>query len=151
MKKSLLFKRGFSLIELLIVIAILGILTAIVLPSLNSARGKGKDSKVKSELDSLRAQAELYSADNGNTYTDLFIVDSWDSADPQVKSILDSIAIDVASGLKFANSDVDYWVATAQLPSTIGTTTAFWCVDNKGTSKLWEGASDPDDTVAECE
>ncbi len=62
-------KRGFTLIELLVVIAIIGILSSVVLASLNTARNKGNDAAVKSNLDNLRAQAALYYDDNGGTYS----------------------------------------------------------------------------------
>lgn len=60
--------RGFTLIELLVVIAIIGILSAVVLASLNSARTKGVDAAVKSNLATIQTQAELYYDDNGNAY-----------------------------------------------------------------------------------
>lgn len=59
--------KGFTLIELLVVIAIIGILASVVLASLSSARDKGKDASVKSQLASMKAQAELYFA-TGETY-----------------------------------------------------------------------------------
>lgn len=52
--------RGFTLIELLVVIAIIGILSSVVLASLNSARSKGNDAAIKSNLNNTRAQAAIY-------------------------------------------------------------------------------------------
>ncbi len=48
------FRDGFTLIELLVVISIIGILSTVVLSSLNSARNKAKISAFKEELTSLR-------------------------------------------------------------------------------------------------
>jgi prepilin-type N-terminal cleavage/methylation domain-containing protein len=53
-------RSGFTLIELLVVIAIIGILSSVVLASLNTARNKGADAAIKSNIDNARAQAELY-------------------------------------------------------------------------------------------
>ncbi|MBP6912375.1 MAG: prepilin-type N-terminal cleavage/methylation domain-containing protein [Candidatus Pacebacteria bacterium] len=57
---KLKINKGFTLIELLVVIAIIGILAAIVLASLNSARSKGGDSAVRSNIANIRGQAALY-------------------------------------------------------------------------------------------
>ena len=64
-----ILKRGFTLIELLVVIAVLGVLSSIILASLNSARGRGNDTAIKSELAQIRTQAELYATINGDYAT----------------------------------------------------------------------------------
>jgi prepilin-type N-terminal cleavage/methylation domain-containing protein len=53
-------QKGFTLIELLVVIAIIGILSAVVLASLNTARTKGNDAAIKSDLDTVRTQSGVY-------------------------------------------------------------------------------------------
>ena len=60
-------KKGFTLIELLVVIAIIGLLATIVLVSLNNARNKANDTKIKSDLSQMMMGIEMYYADN-STY-----------------------------------------------------------------------------------
>ncbi|MFA6602054.1 MAG: type II secretion system protein [Candidatus Paceibacterota bacterium] len=63
------YTKGFTLIELLVVIAIIGILASVVLVSLNSARKKGQDARVVSDVQQLRIALE--SGFNGSTYPDI--------------------------------------------------------------------------------
>ena len=58
---------GFTLIELLVVIAIIGILASIVLVSLNTAREKGIEAAIKSNLKNMIPQAELSYINNYST------------------------------------------------------------------------------------
>ncbi len=53
-------KKGFSLVELMIVVAVLGILAAIVVPQFQSQATQAKESAAKSNLRTLRGAIELY-------------------------------------------------------------------------------------------
>jgi general secretion pathway protein G len=53
-------KRGFTLVEILIVVVILGILAAIVIPQFTGASTEAKLSSLVSDLQSMRSQIELY-------------------------------------------------------------------------------------------
>lgn len=55
-------KKAFSLVEILIVVAILGILAAIVLPEFQSHSQEAKESAAKSNLHTLRTGIEVYTA-----------------------------------------------------------------------------------------
>ncbi len=53
-------KRGFTLVEILIVVVILGILAAIVIPQFTQASTEAKLNSLTSDLQTLRSQIELY-------------------------------------------------------------------------------------------
>ena len=52
--------RGFTLVEILIVVIILGILAAIVIPQFTNASTEARSSNVLSQLQTMRSQIELY-------------------------------------------------------------------------------------------
>ncbi len=65
MQKKFLTK-GFTLLELLIVIALIGILSAVALASLNAGKEKSQDSRRVAELKEIQKALNLYFVDNGH-------------------------------------------------------------------------------------
>ncbi len=131
--------RGFTLIELLVVIAIIGILSSVVLASLNTARNKGADAAVKSNLAGARAQAELFYDSNASSYLGV----CGTAAAGGVKSINSAVlAAAQASGLSTVavnaigvsaaatcNATAIGWAAEAPHKTT---GTGLYCVDSTG-------------------
>src|SRR3954468_17305619 len=68
-------KSGFTLVEILIVVIILGILAAIVIPQFTNASQDARKSSLASQLQTLRSQIELYKLQHGDTLPD--IVTAW--------------------------------------------------------------------------
>jgi general secretion pathway protein G len=60
-------KRGFTLVEILIVVVILGILAAIVVPQFTQASTEAKMNSLCSDLQTLRSQIELYKVQHNDT------------------------------------------------------------------------------------
>jgi prepilin-type N-terminal cleavage/methylation domain-containing protein len=58
-------KNGFTLMEILVVIAIIGVLASVVLGNVNTARAKAKEGKVKAELQNIRMAIALLEDDTG--------------------------------------------------------------------------------------
>jgi len=62
--------QGFTLIEILIVVIILGILAAIVIPQFTEASSEARESQLVSNLQTLRSQIGLYKVQHNDQYPD---------------------------------------------------------------------------------
>ncbi|MFA6133717.1 MAG: prepilin-type N-terminal cleavage/methylation domain-containing protein [Phycisphaerae bacterium] len=68
--------KGFTLVEILIVVIILGILAAIVIPQFSSASQDARESSLTSDLQTLRSQLELYNIQHNDHYPNVKSADS---------------------------------------------------------------------------
>lgn len=68
-------KSGFTLVEILIVVIILGILAAIVIPQFTNASQDARRSSVASVVQTLRSQIELYKLQHSDQLPNL--IDDW--------------------------------------------------------------------------
>lgn len=146
-------RKGFTLIELLVVIAIIGLLSSIVLSSLNSARDKGKDAAIKSQLEQMRSAAELIYESTGSystvcdasTNTGTMYRNAYANSDKVTSS-------DLCMTLAPSGTYTEYYSSGGALTENIGPTNSepagdkwaavvllqngkYFCVDYKGASE----------------
>lgn len=130
-----IYKRGFTLIELLVVIAIIGILAGIVLASLGNARSGATGAKIKEEMSSMRAAAEVYYGSNNNAYSATTGAGACDAgmfndANSSMKALVDSVQAS-ATAVDCASSATAWSVAATIATSPV----TYWCVDSTGVSR----------------
>lgn len=60
-------EKGFSLIEVLVVLGIIGLFTTFLTPKISNYLALGKETKVIATLNSLRTASEMYNLENGSS------------------------------------------------------------------------------------
>jgi prepilin-type N-terminal cleavage/methylation domain-containing protein len=142
--------KGFTLIELLVVIAIIGILSSVVLASLGTARDKGRDAAIQSNLSTIQVQAELYYSVNGNYgasgpsgggcgVSGYMFTDTATAVGNVIKKAIDATGSANGSGIgtsymRCASSGTSYAVQ-----SKLVGTSGYWCVDSSGNANKTAG------------
>lgn len=136
------WSEGFSLVELLIVMAIIGILSTIILTSVSNSRAKAYDSKIKQQLSSFRIAAEMYflnqqpnsygpsSADCGSG-----MFNNVDPSNGSPAIYIDPGNLPDPTQLACQSNDSEY-----ALKASLYSGNEYWCIDNKGSSRPIAGA-----------
>jgi type IV pilus assembly protein PilA len=97
-------EKGFTLVELLVVIVIIGILVAIAIPVFLSQRGAAQDRSIESDVRNVLPVMETYYADN-NAYPTLAGVDF-------TSGTADGASLDLADGT-VADADTEYRITVS--------------------------------------
>lgn len=145
MKRNFKFKKtwGFSLVELLIVITIIGVLSTIILQSLSNARSRAYDSKVKQQLSSFRTAAEIYFANHDNSYGDPVVsCGSGIFSDVQAENGTPGLYIAEGNLPDFAIPVCQSTNSAYAIQVPLYSGNEYWCIDNKGASRMISGTID---------
>ena len=126
------FFRGFTIVELIVVISIIGTLASIILVSVSSYIGKSKDSRIKAEISEISKGATMYYSNNFTYEGYEDTLSSFDAVQPgsEYTPLISPDGTQAAFYAKLATSD------------------AYWCVDSTGSVMQLE--NEPDEGVYSC-
>ncbi|MDP2741313.1 MAG: prepilin-type N-terminal cleavage/methylation domain-containing protein [bacterium] len=117
--------KGFTIIELIVVIAIIAVLAAIVMVNVTSYIAKGKDVSIKGNLSTALTNAAVY-YDTITNYTSVCT-----DAVYGFKTALDAAGSVAGAAMIDCNASSTQWAACAQLL----TEDKYFCVDYTGAKK----------------
>lgn len=141
--KNYLYRQiGFTLIEMLVVIAVIGILSAATLTALGPARNKAKDSRIISALKQFAVLAESkYDGDYSEVPVSFNTSAPSTEFDKLAKNVGDILGL--TAGATAANPVVVKSSETVPGPLSYAVyetlpsdNTKYYCVDSKGASKI---------------
>jgi len=97
MNSRLRNQAGFTIVELLIVIVVIGILAALVLNTFNGIQARARDTERKTDVGAIHAQVEAYHADNAR-YPTTANIGSTSWVDSNLQGLDAGALVDPSSG-----------------------------------------------------
>lgn len=98
MQRELRVRRGFTLAEVLVTIAIIAIMAAVLLPALNNQLSKGDTSRIASDLTNMQSGVQAFFSD----------IHQYPSTTDQLVSSLNASSTDI-NGASFQGTAITAW------------------------------------------
>jgi prepilin-type N-terminal cleavage/methylation domain-containing protein len=125
-------QKGFTIIELIVVIAIIAVLATIVMINVTQYIAKGKDASIKGNMASITTSAAAYyDSQSPNSFTNMQNNPVIIAANTQINK--------ASRGQNYLSVNDTNWCACANL---VGVSANYYCVDSTGLKE---------DAVGDCE
>lgn len=113
-------KRGFTIVELLIVIVVIAILAAITIVAYNGIQNRAKQSAAQSRLTQANKKILAYAVTNSDTYPESLAQAEIDNSDNALQYTVNNSASPKTYGLTATNGSFSYYVSSTSSKPTAG-------------------------------
>ncbi len=125
--------KGFTLIELVVVVAIIAVLSAIILVTTTQYISKGKDSNIAGNLAILIPAGEVFYNGNSNSYTDFCEPES----NNVIKNVISQMPKNINGDCYYDPVDTTTWATTGRGEGA-GNPAGLCCSVDPNTGQAWK-------------